>query len=174
MKDELRNKYKIIRDNIKDKDIKSSIIKNKVINTIEYQNSKVIALYKNLGSEVKTNELIDYALNDNKIVVLPKVIGNTLVFYKTDNKSFTKSKYNIYEPIETDIVDNIDLFIVPGICFDKYKNRLGFGKGYYDRALKTNSKKIGICFEEQIYENRIKVDPFDIRMDKIITDKNIY
>ena len=85
MKDELRNKYKIIRDNIKDKDIKSSIIKNKVINTIEYQNSKVIALYKNLGSEVKTNELIDYALNDNKIVVLPKVIGNTLVFYKTDN-----------------------------------------------------------------------------------------
>ncbi|MBQ6282897.1 MAG: 5-formyltetrahydrofolate cyclo-ligase [Bacilli bacterium] len=174
MKDELRNKYKIIRDNIKDKDIKSNIIKNKVINTIEYQNSKVIALYKNLGSEVKTNELINYALNDNKIVVLPKVIGNTLVFYKTDNKSFTKSKYNIYEPIETDIVDNIDLFIVPGICFDKYKNRLGFGKGYYDRALKTNSKKIGICFEEQIYENRIKVDPFDIRMDKIITDKNIY
>ena len=172
MKEELRNKYKIIRDNIKDKDIKSNIIKNKVINTIEYQNSKVIALYKNLDTEVCTNDLINYALNDNKIVALPKVVGNTLKFYKTDNKSFTKSKYNIYEPIETDIVDNIDLFIVPGICFDKYKNRLGFGKGYYDRVLK--SIKMGICFEEQIYDKKIETNNFDIKMDKIITDKNIY
>ena len=83
MKDELRNKYKIIRDNIKDKDIKSNIIKDKIINTIEYKNSKIIALYKNLDTEVYTNELIDCALNDNKIVVLPKVVGNKLVFYKT-------------------------------------------------------------------------------------------
>lgn len=174
MKEELRKKYKEIRNNIKDKDIKSNIIKNKIINTTEYKNSKVIALYKNLNTEVYTNELINYTLNDNKIVVLPKVKDNTLVFYKTDNKSFTKSKYNIYEPIETDIVDNIDLFIVPGICFDKYKNRLGFGKGYYDRALKTNSKKIGICFEEQIYDNKIDTNEYDIKMDKVITDKSEY
>lgn len=173
-KEYLREKYKKIRNNIKDKDIKSNIIKNKIVNTIEYKKSKVIALYKNLNSEVDTNELINYALNDNKIVVLPKVKNNTLVFYKTDNKTFVKSNFNIYEPVETDIVDNIDLFIVPGICFDKYKNRIGFGKGYYDRVLNSNSIKIGICFEEQVYNDKIDVDQYDVKMDKVITDKNIY
>ena len=174
MKDELRKKYLDIRNSIKDRTKKSNIIKDKIINTIEYQTSKVIALYKNLDSEVETNELINYALKDNKVVVLPKIVGKTLEFYKTDNKKFNKNIYNIYEPVETDIVNDIDLFIVPGICFDKYKNRVGFGKGYYDRALKTNGKKIGICFEEQIYDERIKVDPFDIKMDKIITEEKIY
>lgn len=175
MKSELRKKYLEIRKNIQDKDNKSKIIINKIINCEEYKNSKIIAIYKNLNSEVKTNDLIDISLKDNKIVVLPKVEGNVLKFYKTDNKSFIKSSFNIEEPVSDEEINNIDLYIIPGVCFDKYGNRIGFGKGFYDRVnYKKDSIKIGICFEKQIFNGRIETNKYDIKMDKIITEKSIY
>ena len=71
--------------------------------------------------------------------------------------------------------NDIDLVIVPGVCFDKEKNRIGFGKGYYDRFLQNaNINTIGICFEEQIVENRIPITEYDVKIKKIITDKKIY
>ena len=174
MKEELRKKFLLIRKNIIDKSNKSSIIMDKIINSEEYKKSKIIAIYKSLNSEVDTNDLIEYSLKNNKIVVLPKVDGNILRFYKTDNKTFIKSDFGIYEPIENEEINNIDLYIIPGICFDKYKNRIGFGKGYYDRVNYGNSIKIGICFEEQVFNRKIKVNSCDIKMDKVITEKSIY
>ncbi len=174
MKDKLRKKYLEIRKNINDKSNKSSIIMDKIINSDEYKKSNIIAIYKSLNSEVDTNELIEYSLNNNKIVVLPKVDGEILRFYKTDNKSFIKGDFGIYEPIENEEINNIDLYIIPGICFDKYKNRIVFGKGFYDRFNYGNSIKIGICFEEQIYKGKIKVNDYDSKMNKVITEKSIY
>lgn len=180
-KDNLRKKYLILRKSILDKDNKSKIIANKLINTKEYINAKTIALYKNLDSEVNTNELIDYSLKLNKVVILPKVINNDLYFYKYNIKDkLIKSNFGVLEPIDNINnlvnINNIDLIIIPGICFDKYKNRLGFGKGYYDRYLMNkNIKKIAICFDEQILkEDIIPTNKYDIKMDIIITDKNIY
>ena len=66
----------------------------------------------------------------------------------------------------------IDLIIVPGLCFDKENNRLGYGKGYYDRILRENdAKSIAICFKEQILEDEIlpTIDS-DVKVKKIITD----
>ena len=64
--------------------------------------------------------------------------------------------------------------IIPGICFDKSKNRIGYGKGYYDKYLSnTNIKKIGLCYEEQITKE-IKSDKTDIRLDYLITEIKIY
>ena len=71
---------------------------------------------------------------------------------------------------ENDYEGKIDLIIVPGICFDKANNRLGFGKGYYDKYLANkNIKKFGICFKEQLLDD-IPTDNNDIKMDLIITD----
>lgn len=171
-KQTLRKEYLEIRKNILDKDIKSKLIFNKIVNTIEYRQCKTIALYKSLDSEVNTDELIDYSLSVGKIVLLPKVINNDLVFYKiTKETILIKSAFGVYEPIEENNYNgNIDLIIVPGVCFDKNNNRLGFGKGYYDRYLSNNSiKKIGICFKEQLLDN-IPTDINDMKMDLIITD----
>lgn len=168
----LRKRYLDIRKNLPDKDIKSAIIFDKVINTQEYQHSHIIALYKNLESEVNTDKLITYSISIGKIVLLPKVVGNDMVFYQiTKETIFLKSNFGVYEPMEKDNYDgNIDLIIVPGICFDKNNNRLGFGKGYYDKYLTNNNlKKMGICFKEQLVES-IPTDDNDIKMDLIITD----
>ena len=180
-KDNIRKEYLNIRKNTRNKLIKSNIITNKLINTLDYLNANTIAIYKNLDSEVNTSDLIDYSLNIGKEVLLPKVIDDDLYFYKYNKEDILiKSNFGILEPTAkiNNLVDinNIDLIIIPGICFDKYKNRLGFGKGYYDRYLmNSNIKKIAICFEEQILKNDIiPTNKYDIKMDIIITNKNIY
>ena len=177
-KQSLRKKYLEIRNNISNKDAKSNIIFNQIINLKEYQNAQIIAIYKNLKSEVNTNKLIDYSLSIGKTIALPKVTNANMKFYKIENNSeLLKSNFGVLEPIANDdnyiSKDNIDLIIVPGICFDKNKNRLGFGKGYYDRyLLNTKIKKIGICFNEQIIDI-VPTSKYDIKMDLIITDREI-
>ena len=81
-------------------------------------------------------------------------------------------------------IEDIDLAIVPGIAFDEQCNRLGYGKGFYDKlfnklAKRLNSQRsavsgriIALAYEEQIVES-IPADSHDIKMDKIITDKRI-
>ena len=178
-KEELRKRYKIIRDNINNRDKKSSEIIKRLINTKEYQKSKVIALYSNISSEVETKELIKISLESKK-VVLPKINkDNTMDFYEINClKDLEVGAFNIKEPKIKNKKpikkEEIDLMIIPGICFDKSKNRIGYGKGYYDKYLSnTNIKKIGLCYEEQITKE-IKSDKTDISLDYLITEMKIY
>ena len=82
--------------------------------------------------------------------------------------------YGIEEPTGALFTDyaTIDLVIVPGVAFDRDGNRLGRGKGYYDRLLPRipSAYKVGICFPFQIVEE-VPAEPFDIRMDEIITQQ---
>lgn len=177
-KKELRKKYKQIRSAIPDKTYKSKIITNKIINDIDYKNAKIIALFKSFGSEVDTDEIIIHSINNRKIVVLPRVVGDKLKFYKINsiNENLLISSLGVAEPIENEenYIESkkIDLIIVPGLCFDKENNRLGYGKGYYDKILRENDvQSIAICFKEQILENEIlpTIDS-DVKVKKIITD----
>lgn len=176
-KKKVRKEYTLVRSKIENKKEKSNLIFSKIIETKSFKESKIIAMYKNINSEVNTAELIKYSINIGKTVVLPKVEENELRFYKInsiDEKLF-KSKFGIEEPsgIKENLVDNkfIDLVIVPGICFDTEKNRLGFGKGYYDRFLKQKDfKTIGICFDEQITK-KVPTNDNDMKVKEIITEK---
>ena len=176
-KKKLRKEYKIIRSKIEDKKEKSNEIFNKIIKTEIFKESKIIAIYKSIKSEVDTTELIKYSIDNGKIIILPKVEENELKFYKIKflEEELEKSKFGIDEPLgeKENLIDNdiIDLIIVPGICFDLEKNRLGFGKGYYDRFLKQKDfKTIGICFDEQIVE-KVPTDNNDMQVKEIITNK---
>jgi len=63
---------------------------------------------------------------------------------------------------------NIDLGIIPGMAFDLQGNRLGRGKGYYDKLLKVlNLETIGVCFSFQLVD-KVPSDTFDIAMDSVI------
>ena len=179
-KEVLRKKYIDIRKKVENKVRKSEIVCQKVLATEEYKKSKIIACYKSLPTEVDTRLLIEEAINNGKMIVLPKVNGQELEFYivkNLDNNSFEKSTIGVEEPKEyyhekIDI-NLIDLVIVPGICFDIDGNRLGFGKGYYDRLLSkiNNAYSIGICFKEQIaQENIIPVNSLDKKVGLVISD----
>ena len=68
-KSELRNEYKKIRDEIINRVEKSSIITNKILNDVDYKNSKVIGSYNSFGSEVDTHELIRISLTDKDVCI---------------------------------------------------------------------------------------------------------
>lgn len=156
------------------------IIKNKLLNLDWYKNSKIIAVYNNFNTEVDTKVFIEMCLREGKIVCVPIIENNyKMNFYRIESLNDTKyqNKFNINEPLKKIdnlmLKDKIDLMIVPGICFDLNKNRVGFGKGYYDRYLQNcKAHKVGVCYSEQILHNDfIQTDATDVKMNLIINDK---
>ena len=182
-KSEIRRKILSQRNSIYTNTIimNSKSINNNIIATEEYRSSKSLGIYYPIGSEVQTFELIRHSLNDNKIVGLPKIIDSTTIeFFKINGNSFEKisfrkGKYGISEPaISTEAIDKIDLLIIPGIAFDLKGNRIGYGKGYYDRFLSSRKAnyKIGLAYEIQLL-NHIPHNELDVPVDIIVTEKRI-
>lgn len=107
---------------------------------------------------------------------LPHVIDEErMSFYCLDLQTIKSKKLGI--SLEAKYLESLvvpDLLIIPGLAFGRNGERLGRGKGYYDRYLNQfQGLKIGVCFEDQIME-RVPMEEFDQSMDYIITNKDIY
>lgn len=169
----LRNKYTDIRKNIDNKKELDKKIFNEVINLKEYKESKLLLTYVPLEDEVDTFKLIEYSLKIGKKVAVPKCKGNNIEFYYINSlNDLSKGKFNILEPITNKLVTDFEnsICIVPGVAFDKQNNRIGYGKGFYDRFLQNyNGIKIGLAYRECICEE-IDNESTDIKMDKIVCD----
>ena len=181
-KEIIRKEFKAIRNNIENKKEKSKLITEKLLNLSEVKVAKLIGIYMSFSSEVDTKDLIEQLLMLGKNIVIPRIYNNIeMEFYKFNSINDLKNKniLGILEPENNKenkaSKDDIDLMIIPGIWFDLEKNRVGLGKGYYDRYLKnSNIKKIGICFDEQLLTgDTIDTNKYDIKMDKIVTNKRI-
>lgn len=134
-------------------------------------NSKIVLAYWSMGDEVATREFV-LKWYKEKTILLPCVEGDILKIRVFEGmKSMRKGEaYSILEPIGEEFtdIDKIDVVIVPGIAFDKENNRLGRGRGYYDKLLTTaNAIKVGVCFEFQFFD-RIPTEEFDVKMNYVI------
>ena len=175
-KKELREQYIKIRDEIQDKVLKDKAIYNNIINDYNYKYSRVVGIYVSTLNEVNTDKIINNALRKGKNVSVPVMLKDyNMDFYQIQslNDLIYINAFGIREPSKDVRIDNINLMIIPGICFDKFGNRIGYGKGYYDRYLlkHPNIMKIGICYHEQLSELKIDIDKYDIPVDYVITDK---
>jgi 5-formyltetrahydrofolate cyclo-ligase len=136
-----------------------------------FMSAQTILLYHSLPDEVDTTDLITQ-YTDKKTILLPTVVGNDLELHIFNTKCETKTgAFGIIESEGTLFTDysQIDLAIIPGMAFDKNSNRLGRGKGYYDRLLPLlHCPKIGLCFSFQFLDS-IPCEKYDIPMDEIIT-----
>lgn len=140
-----------------------------------FQDAKTIFIYNSLSDEVQTLNFIE-KWKGEKNFYLPVVVEDDIVFRAYNpSTEFRKSSFNILEPIGADFTDykKIDLIIIPGVAFDRKMNRLGRGKGYYDRFLsKTSATKIGICFDFQLLDT-IPAESSDIKMDYIVSENEL-
>lgn len=138
-----------------------------------FRAASIVLLYYSLKDEVGTHEFVR-KWSREKLVLLPVVKGEELelrVF--TGPEDLTTGAYGIGEPTGELFTDYaaIDFAVIPGVAFDATGNRLGRGKGYYDRLLpRLTAFKAGICFPFQLVEE-VPAEPFDIRMDTIISIK---
>lgn len=141
-----------------------------------FRAANTVLLYHSLKDEVDTHEFIRKWSN-RKRILLPVVVGDELELrLYTGVQDMAIGAYGIEEPtgeVFTDYAE-IDFIAVPGVAFDRNGNRLGRGKGYYDRLLPhiPSAFKAGICFPFQLVEE-VPAEPFDIRMDTIITTSSL-
>lgn len=179
-KSKFRTKHKNIRNNLS-ADLaseKSELIQNKLISMDIVRNAKSVFLYLEYGREVSTGILVEYLLNENKIVLIPKcdIQSETMIAVRfTEQTELTDNIYGIKESTSLqEYTGDIDLVIVPGIAFDKYGNRIGHGKGYYDKFLQNrNLQTIGLCYSENLSDEELPHSDEDIVMDYIVTDREV-
>jgi 5-formyltetrahydrofolate cyclo-ligase len=182
-KEKIRFNIKKIRNTLTEREIKnrSNKIKNTIYNMTEFKIASTILFYVSYGSEVYTHDMIKECILSEKKVVVPKTI--------LENEKLTLSElldwnhlelgaYNILEPKDEYLkeiqINSIDLFLIPGVVFDLSGNRIGHGKGYYDKLLKKEHSVsyFGLAFEDQIVD-KIPIESHDVMMDKIVTDKRV-
>ena len=135
--------------------------------------SDTVLLYHSLGDEVQTHAFVE-KWSASKKVLLPVVQGDILVLrHYTGKECLQVGAFGIEEPEGEDFTgyDEIQLGIIPGMSFDRKGNRLGRGKGYYDKLLPLlHTYNIGICYRFQAREE-IPAEPFDQPMDEVWTEE---
>lgn len=136
-----------------------------------FKDSETILLYWSMDDEVYTHDFI-LKWYKEKTILLPCVDGENLKLRIFEGIESMKEgiMFSILEPIGEEYIDynNIDLMIIPGVAFDKENNRLGRGKGFYDRLLShVNSIKVGVCFEFQFLDN-MPTEEFDVKMNYVV------
>ena len=141
----------------------------------QFKDAKVLLAYWSLPDEVITHKFVQKWAEYKKIA-LPVIVGDTLELrcFGGLSKLEATNSFGVMEPKTEELVDpkEIDLAIIPGVAFDRKGNRLGRGKGYYDRFLSlTTAYKVAVGYDFQIIDE-VPVASFDIPVDIVITSKN--
>lgn len=171
----IRNRIKKLREQISD--IQKLAFSKTIFDEIEqldtFKKAQIIFLYWSFNNEVLTHDFILKWSNSKKFLLPVAHLNELELKYFTDKDSMKRSLImNLQEPTGKPFTDfdKIDLAIVPGVAFDKNNNRLGYGKGYYDKLLcGLDVYKIGICFNFQLLDE-IPHNNNDIRMDLVISN----
>lgn len=143
----------------------------RVENSAAFQMAEKILMYHSLPDELETRRFLK-KWKDIKKFFLPRVNGVNLELLPYDETKLEIGSFYIEEPTGNDLhpIEEIELIIVPGVAFDSQGRRLGRGKGFYDRLLKSSkATKIGIGYEFQLVD-QLPSEPHDIPMDIIITE----
>ena len=173
MQTEIRTRIKNLRKSLDNVvvDSLSNIIIDKVLALKEIKTNDTFMVYNSFGNEVKTDRLIKTLKSQNKIVALPITIDSDMLAGVPIGNEYEKSSLGVLEPKSYTVIENPSVIIIPLVACDKNLNRIGMGKGFYDRFLKDkNCLKVGICYDFQVVEN-IPKNPTDIPLDIIITEK---
>lgn len=173
----LERRRNMSREAVMDKSLQ---ISEKVIASTQYHEAERIFIFISFENEVDTGWLIRRALADGKKVAAPLVKNGTMKFrYFTLSDELKEGEFGIKEPAEdlpkAYAKSSSTLVIMPGIAFDRSRNRVGFGKGFYDKWMKERPglHKIALAFDLQIYDGVIPSEPHDIRPDLIFTESEI-
>lgn len=175
-KSTLRKEILKERDGMTDQAVEnlSKTITEMFLDSDYYKNFDVIYTYVSYNHEVVTDDIIKRAWKDGKKVAVPKVFGDNMAFCYIESFADLAPGYNgIMEPVSEKIAyDDKVLMLTPGLAFDRNFNRIGYGKGYYDKFLDRNMCekffKVALCYEFQLVDE-IECEEHDEKVQVIIT-----
>lgn len=146
----------------------------------EYAAARAVATYVSKEDEVQTLELIAQMLSEGKRVVVPRVdgpSGNLLFFEIHGLGDLSPGRFGVLEPAPGPSavpLAECDIVIVPLVAWDERGYRIGYGRGYFDRALARRgaSVSVGLAMETQRVPE-VPVEPSDVPLDVIVTEKRV-
>ena len=179
-KNELRQRLRKERNDYYDKEAASKLICDKLQSHPDFRSAQTVRLYVSARSEVRTHDLIQQELGGRKRIVIPFCQGDELVPWELREWSeLAPGAFGILEPHDElrtasgrlVAPEDVDLICIPGIVFDRAGNRLGSGRGFYDRLLpqlREDAIKIALAYECQIVAE-MPVERHDIPVDIVVT-----
>ena len=170
MKKAIREKFLLSRRSVtqqRREQVEQDLVERLLKMTEGYKN---ILSYFPLPDEVNISPFNRLLEKENRLL-LPKIVDESLVPYAVTSmeKQLKTFSHTFLEPLDScREAKDIDLVLIPGIAFDKEGGRVGFGKGHYDKFLaKKKIPSIGICFNEQLYDGILPLEPHDIKMERL-------
>lgn len=151
----------------------------RLLGLAEVRSARTVFLYSAIGSEVPTDRASRALAAGGAVLAYPRVRGTELELFGVGDSSELRPGYRgIREPpadaLPVELAE-VDLFVVPGMAFDRRGNRLGRGGGHYDRLLQAagpRARRIGLCYAERVLE-RIPVAPWDRSVQCIVTENEV-
>lgn len=170
----LNRRKKLLKEEVQRKSLK---IVGNLKDTADFQKASTIHCYVSIDDqkEVDTNNLIEMMLETGKRVVVPKIAKkNQLNHIEIQSlKELTVNKWGVAEPQNGNDfnIELLDLVIVPMVAGDRERNRLGYGKGFYDRFLeRVKAVKIGLLYDFQVHSETLVTEEHDVALDLLITE----
>ncbi len=187
-KRQLRNEALRRRDALSDEQVEklSRRIAERLFSTRMWQQARAVLSYYAFNKEVRTREIMERALAEGKKLALPRINKKRReleLFWvpSLDPPYLAPGTWKIHEPVpelcERADPHELDLLLVPGVAFDRFGGRIGYGGGYYDRLLNLLHPDrrrcvVGLAFEVQIVDG-VPLSFFDFRVPVIITEQRI-
>lgn len=178
-KEELRCHFLEERQKLSESEvqIKSQLIVDRLLDLSFFKDAEIVHSYVPItkNNEVDTTRLIEHCLESKKRLVVPKMLADGELKH-LEIGSFNdlhENNFGVPEPDHGDeiSIECLDLIVVPMVAGDHFKNRIGYGKGYYDRFLdKSSAFTIGLLFDCQLSGKELPVEEFDIPLDTLITE----
>jgi 5-formyltetrahydrofolate cyclo-ligase len=137
---------------------------------ISYKYTHVFS-FMSFKSEIDLSQLNEFLLKENKLY-LPAIADHQMEFYKASSfENLERSPFGFLSPAADKASfqkpNSTTLILVPGIAFDVYGHRLGYGKGHYDEFFSkaADSKKIAVAYHEQLCFSKIPYESHDKELD---------
>ena len=153
----------------------------KFVKLQQYRDSDVVMCYVSTKEEADTWWLLKTILQDGKMAAVPRVDGDMMEFYIIDDLTqLEPGKFGIFEPLQQCriyIPGNGELMAVPGVRFDENCNRMGHGRGYYDKYFGKYGQecffKVALTTENCVEEELPDLKPHDVPMDMVLTETRV-
>lgn len=175
-KKEIRRKMKNMRLmlSVKEKMSAADEVFERLEKSAAFTLAERICMYNSLPDELSTEAFLS-KWHKTKKFFLPRVNGVNLDILPYTPESLHTGAYDIQEPDGEEIIDpdTLDMIIVPAVAYDRSGNRLGRGKGFYDRLLSsTKATTVGVAYDFQLYDE-LPTEPHDIPVDMVITQSAV-
>ncbi|MCC8028878.1 MAG: 5-formyltetrahydrofolate cyclo-ligase [Lachnospiraceae bacterium] len=157
----------------------SALICRNILRSRLFESARFLYAYYPLGNEADIRPVVREAWRQRKQTAFPKVFGDEMRYFEVSGfEQLSEGTFGVMEPCEDRPADWCSvpdtLVLTPGVAFDRFGNRMGFGKGYYDRHFsgENGCVMLGVCYELQMAV-RLPTEDWDVLLPWIVTENQI-